>query len=87
MIMNNQYIKNFFLHLKEIDNRNLPSAVKFILFPDKLTKTELNVMKYHMDVTTRTKIFNKMTNNKICDISQKRKKRKMSRKNKNIKLK
>ena len=67
--MNNQHIKNFFLHLKEIDNRNLPSAVKFILFPDKLTKTELNVIKYYVDVTTRTKIFNKMVNNKPHFIS------------------
>ncbi len=55
---NNQHIKNFFLHLKEKDKRNLPATIKFILFPDKMTDNDFKFIKYKINPIHRSNVFN-----------------------------
>ena len=55
---NNQHIKNFFLHLKEKDKRNLPTTIKFILFPDKMTDNDFKFIKYKINPIHRSNVFN-----------------------------
>ena len=58
MINNNQYIKNFFLFLKEKEKRDLSATIKFILFPDKLTNEDLKFIKYEINSIRRANMFN-----------------------------
>lgn len=40
-----QYIKNFFLHLKEKDNKEIPISIKFIYLPDYITNMDIENFK------------------------------------------
>ena len=46
-----QYIKNFFLHLKEKDNKEIPISIKFIYLPDYITNMDIENFKYNINIT------------------------------------
>ncbi len=57
-----QYIKNFFLHLKEKDNKEIPVSIKFIYFPDYMTNMDIENFKYNINIVERANILNHITN-------------------------